>query len=57
MFSRSRDVQSASLPGRPPLVSAPLRTVSRAFRAASRACDSDIAFRKTALPTSRWRSR
>jgi hypothetical protein len=34
-----------------------LPTVSRARRAASRACDSDIAFRNTALPTSRCFSR
>src|SRR5207247_899541 len=33
----SRSEQSASLPGRPPPVSALLRTVSRALRAASRA--------------------
>jgi hypothetical protein len=37
VFAGSRSEQSASLPGRPPPVSAPLRTVSRALRAASRA--------------------
>ena len=35
--SGSRSEQSASLPGKPPPVSAPLRMVSRALRAASRA--------------------
>src|ERR1039457_6803045 len=37
VFAGSRSEQSASLPGKPPPVSAPLRTVSRALRAASRA--------------------
>ena len=47
----SRSEQSASLPGNPPPVSALLRTVSRALRAASRARAAVIAFSKTFFAT------
>ena len=43
-FAGSVERQSASLPGSPPISSAPLRrTRSRAFRAAARACDDETA--------------
>ena len=43
----SRSEQSANFPGSPPPVSALLRTVSRALRAASRARAAVMAFSKT----------
>ena len=56
--SGSRSEQSASLPGRPPPVSALLRTVSRALRAASRALAALSAFSTTFFATggfcSKW---
>ena len=57
VFAGSRSEQSASLPGRPPPVSAPLRTVSRALRAASRARAASKPFSITFLATDGFASK
>src|SRR6476469_5152238 len=53
----SVDRQSLSLPGRPPISSAPLRrTRSRAFRAAALACDDETALLIIVLASPGFRS-